>query len=126
MTVSEERRLEMTRVLKEVLGDEAANIMMEHLPVGGWVELARRSDVADLDSRVTLRMDSLEIRMDALEHRMDVLEHRMDMMELRLQFIEQRIKGVAGSMKVMIGMTAAFATAIIVMLVQVNLAVSQL
>lgn len=45
MTVSEEERFEMHLGLRRALGDEVANAVMEHLPNGGWGDVARVRDI---------------------------------------------------------------------------------
>lgn len=45
MTMSEEERFEMHLGLRRALGDEVANAVMEHLPNGGWGDVARVRDI---------------------------------------------------------------------------------
>jgi tetrahydromethanopterin S-methyltransferase subunit G len=47
---------------------------MEHLPPGGWYDVARTADI----DRIENRLDRLEIRFDKLEARIDKLEARLD------------------------------------------------
>jgi tetrahydromethanopterin S-methyltransferase subunit G len=47
---------------------------MEHLPPGGWYDVARTGDF----DRIETRLDRLEIRFDKLEARIDNLEARLD------------------------------------------------
>jgi uncharacterized coiled-coil protein SlyX len=58
---------------------------MEHLPPGGWYDVARTGDfdrietrIDKLEARLDDRIDKLEIRFDKLEARIDKLEIRID------------------------------------------------
>lgn len=96
MAITEQSRRELYQRLDEVLGDEHATTLMEHLPPTGWADVATRQDLAQLEERLTLRFDrelarvefSLNERMSALERdltaRMDSLERQMA--ELRMEF----------------------------------------
>ena len=60
MTMSESRRFVMQIGLRKDLGDEVAEILLEHLPPSGWSDVARQSDVDRLEGRI----DRLESRLD--------------------------------------------------------------
>jgi hypothetical protein len=62
--------------LEEILGAEPAGLLMRQLPPTG--ELLTKTDLHELFTPVTGRMDGLETRMDGLEIRMERLETRMD------------------------------------------------
>jgi tetrahydromethanopterin S-methyltransferase subunit G len=47
---------------------------MEHLPPGGWYDVARTGDF----DRIEIRLDKLDNRIDKLEARFDKLEARID------------------------------------------------
>ncbi len=64
MAITEGQRFDMQVGLRKAMGDQVANILMEHLPPAGWSDVARQSDI-----------DRLETRMDHLEQR---LERRVD------------------------------------------------
>jgi hypothetical protein len=54
---------------------------MEHLPPGGWYDVARTGDIDRIETRIDKlddRIDRLEIRFDKLEARFDKLEARID------------------------------------------------
>ena len=56
MSVSETNRLDMLAGLRTHLGDFVADTLMEHLPPGGWYDIARTSDIDRLrDEFETLR-----------------------------------------------------------------------
>jgi predicted nuclease with TOPRIM domain len=74
MAISETARLDMLSGLRTHVGEEVANTLMEHLPPGGWYDVARTGDF----DRIETRIDRLEIRFDKLEARFDKLEARID------------------------------------------------
>ena len=85
MTISETARLDMLSGLRKSVGETVANTLMEHLPPGGWYDVARTGDfdrietrIDKLEARLDDRIDKLEIRFDKLEVRIDNLEARLD------------------------------------------------
>ena len=74
MAISETARLDMLSGLRTHVGEAVANTLMEHLPPGGWYDVARTGDI----DRIETRLDRLEIRFDRLEARFDNLEARLD------------------------------------------------
>lgn len=67
MAISETARLDMLSGLRTHVGEAVANTLMEHLPPGGWYDVARTGD-----------FDRIETRLDRLEQRFDKLEARID------------------------------------------------
>jgi len=67
MAISETARLDMLAGLRTHVGEAVANTLMEHLPPGGWYDVARTGD-----------FDRIETRLDRLEQRFDKLEARID------------------------------------------------
>ena len=59
MAISEAQRFEMHLGLRNTLGDDVANSLMEHLPPSGWSDVARTNDI----DRIEARMDRLETEM---------------------------------------------------------------
>ncbi|MGH2653624.1 MAG: hypothetical protein ACRDHV_04645 [Actinomycetota bacterium] len=59
MAVDEGRRHQLYRRLEEVLGQDEAGTLMDHLPPLGWADVARRSDIEGLRRD----MDTLERRL---------------------------------------------------------------
>jgi tetrahydromethanopterin S-methyltransferase subunit G len=77
--------------LRTHVGEAVANTLMEHLPPGGWYDVARTGDfdrietrIDKLEARLDDRIDKLEIRFDKLEARFDKLEARIDKLEIRI------------------------------------------
>ncbi len=70
MAIDERTRHQLFLRLEEVLGDEDANTLMEHLPPVGWADVATKSDLTDLERRVDLRFELSEERMMRAIHEM--------------------------------------------------------
>lgn len=91
MTISETARLDMLSGLRTHVGEAVANTLMEHLPPGGWYDVARTGDF----DRIEIRLDKLDNRIDKLEARLDdridKLEARFDKLEARIDKLEARI-----------------------------------
>lgn len=84
MAISETARLDMLSGLRTHVGEAVANTLMEHLPPGGWYDVARTGDF----DRIETRLDKLENRIDKLEARLD---DRIDKLEVRFDKLEVRI-----------------------------------
>ena len=91
MTISETARLDMLSGLRTHVGEAVANTLMEHLPPGGWYDVARTGDF----DRIETRIDKLDNRIDKLEARLDdridKLEARFDKLEARIDNLEARL-----------------------------------
>ena len=66
MAVDERARHQLFVKLEHTLGSEEAITLMEHLPLGGYVELATKSDIAAVRQEIlAMKQDVLaEIRQD--------------------------------------------------------------
>jgi len=77
--------------LRTHVGEAVANTLMEHLPPGGWYDVARTGDF----DRIEIRLDKLDNRIDKLEARLDdridKLEARFDKLETRIDNLEARL-----------------------------------
>ena len=62
MQITEAARHHMIDRLEATLGSEAAMTLAEHLPPGGWSDVARRSDVEQV--RIDLGRDIEQVRID--------------------------------------------------------------
>jgi hypothetical protein len=58
MAVDERRRHQLYRRLEEVLGQDEAGTLMDHLPPVGWADVARRSDIERLSDRFDAKLES--------------------------------------------------------------------
>jgi len=77
--------------LRTHVGEAVANTLMEHLPPGGWYDVARTGDF----DRIEIRLDKLDNRIDKLEARLDdridKLEARFDKLEVGIDNLEARL-----------------------------------
>lgn len=63
MSLTESKRLQLHLTLKEVLGDNMADTLMDHLPPTGWADVARKEDVNRLERHLERQLAALERRM---------------------------------------------------------------
>jgi tetrahydromethanopterin S-methyltransferase subunit G len=101
--------------LRTHVGEAVANTLMEHLPPGGWYDVARTGDfdrietrIDKLEARLDDRIDKLEIRFDKLEARFDKLEARIDKLEIRIDTNTRWMIGI--SLTYAIGILGALVT----------------
>lgn len=74
MTISELERQRLYERLRDVLGEREAATMMSLVPAGGWEDVARRSDLDNLEMRLRaeIRAEMAEVRADFAALRADV------------------------------------------------------
>ena len=82
MATSASARHHLFRTLESVLGDEDAATLMDHLPEGGWDEVATKSDLRGLGSELRSEMTELrsELKTDIAELRSEL---KTDIAEVR-------------------------------------------
>lgn len=68
MAIDERSRNALFNRLGEVLGEEHATVLMAHLPPVGWADVATRSDLAHLESRIDARFEAMGSRFEAKLH----------------------------------------------------------
>ena len=61
MSISEAERFDMQVGLRSHLGDDVANILMEHLPPSGWSDIARTRDIEFIDKRIGMLEKRLNV-----------------------------------------------------------------
>ena len=94
MAISEVARLEMLTGLRTCLGTSVADTLIEHLPPGGWCDIARTSDLESLrrdlqDKLDWLREDTKLVRIELREEMNNLrIELREAMNNLRIELRE--------------------------------------
>jgi hypothetical protein len=98
----------MLQVLRETLGADVAETLLEHLPPAGWGDVARRSDIDHLGTRI----DRLETRIDQLEARID---EKFNAFEERLMLRTETLinKAINRQLWIMLSFTGAMVIAMV-------------
>lgn len=99
MTSPESRRHDLYNGLTEVLGVERADVLMAYLPSAESTELATKTDIRALESRIGTVESSLTARTDSLESNLSTridnveanLTARIDALGARLDQLATRI-----------------------------------
>lgn len=102
-TPPDARRLRLHRALREKLGNQVADDLVDFLPPAGWGDLVRRTD---LDAAVT-RLDQ---RIDALEQRLD---QRIEAIELTLRDIKGELRELSNLKRTIVVTGVSMAVSII-------------
>ena len=106
-TLPDARRLHLHRALREKLGNQVADDLVDFLPPAGWGDLVRRADLDAAVTRLDQKIDALGARLDQkidalgarLDQRIDALEERLDQkidalgarLDQRIDALEDRI-----------------------------------
>ena len=105
-TPPDARRLRLHRSLREKLGNQVADDLIDFLPPAGWGDLVRRADLDAAVTRLDQKIDALgarlDQRIDALEERLDQkidalgarLDQRIDALEDRITVIEHTLSEI--------------------------------
>ena len=87
VTITDTKRFELHKTLREELGADVADTLMEHLPPSGWSDVARRQDMEGLRKD----MDVLRKDMDVLRKDIEVVRKDMEILRLDLiAYMEKR------------------------------------
>lgn len=86
MPTDERERHRLHERLDDVLGPEEAATLMTHLPPVGWGDVARRSDVDQLERRLESRVDAVTNRVVGQMHR-ELSQVRADMLSSHRQLV---------------------------------------
>jgi hypothetical protein len=76
MTVDEQSRHRLYRRLQEVLGQDEATTLMEHLPTGGVGQLATKDDLRVVKDDLRAVRDELRHEIQAVRHELLTEIHR--------------------------------------------------
>ena len=99
-TPPDARRLRLHRALREKLGNQVADALVDFLPPAGWGDLVRRADLDAAVTRLDQKIDALGARLDqkidALGARLD---QRIDSLEVRIEAIELALRDIKGELR---------------------------
>ena len=101
MTTTTPERDNLKARLREVLGTNEAETLMDLLPQEGE-QPATKSDVARHDQRfdaVDRRFDAVERRLDAVDHRFEAVEGRLDRIDQGLEKIDDRMHSMQETLR---------------------------
>jgi len=97
--ISEAARADLYTGLSEVLGRERAETLMAYLPTFDPIDVATKTDVAELRAAFETRMDGLRREMEArfqeMEARFGVVDERFELMGGRFDLVDQRLDDMA-------------------------------
>ncbi len=97
MATDENTRLRIRQYFVEQIDEEAADAIMESMPPVPWTELATKTDLARIETRIDgidNRLDGIDNRLDGIDTRFDGLETRFDGMDARMEMIGERFDGL--------------------------------
>lgn len=124
MALNAQQRFAMHVGLKQALGDEVADLLVEQLSGGDISRLDIRLDQVDQ------RLDGVEQRLDGVEQRLSGVEVQLETMDIRLVNVEVRLdkleQKVDTHFRWMLGLWGTTMLTIIVTSVQLNLAIASI
>lgn len=86
------RRLAMYQTLQTVLGQPVADTLMNHLPSGGWGDVARRADIDTLRLHMNHKFEQIDERFDRVDQRFEQIDERFDRINERFDRMDQRFE----------------------------------
>lgn len=100
MTTYDDRRFEMHETLRQLMGDDVAGTIMEHLPPSGWGDVARSHDLVSMEGSLTGQFANIHLKFETIDRRFDEADRRFTSIDQRLDRLETRL-------------TAGFATGVV-------------
>ncbi len=109
MSTTEAQRHHLIERARDIMGPEAAMTLAELLPPSGWSDVARRSDLDDLERRMDLRFEAMDAkvegrlsamdakfqgRLDAIDARFDAIDARFDAVDVKFDALDDRLDGL--------------------------------
>lgn len=130
MPITDKQRFDLHAALRRVLGEELGDVMIEHLPPVGWVDVALSRDIVavrgDIDS---VRRDVIDLKSDVRVLKSDMCTLRTDMDTFRAEIrgeLHRELSGIRSSIRVLTGAMITIAVAMLGVMVQINLSIAQL
>lgn len=101
MPTDENTRLRIRQYFVEQIDEQAADAIMESMPPIPWTELATKTDLARIETRIDgidTRLDGLEQSFDGLEHRFVGLEQSVTGLGMQMELIGDKFDGLRGGL----------------------------
>jgi len=115
MALDERSRHLLQGRLDEVLGADAADTLMAHLPPVGWADVATKRDLDTLADRIDLQFDAaaerIDLRFEAADQRLMATEQRLLATFRAEMVIQTRTMVFANLASVFTGVSLAFVAA---------------
>lgn len=99
MTTPSPQRADLYARLEEVLGSSHADTLMTYLPDQSGADVATKSDIADLGSRIDdlaahmeQRFEQVDVRFAQMERQFERVDHRFEHMENRFHTIRDDLR----------------------------------
>ena len=121
-TPPDARRLRLHRALREKLGNQVADDLVDFLPPAGWGDLVRRADLDAAVTRLDQKIDALGARLD---QRIDSLEVRIEAIELALRDIKVELRELGNLKRTIVVTGISMAVSIILGLGAIGVAFLQ-
>jgi hypothetical protein len=102
-TPPDSRRLRLHRALRERVGNEVADDLVDFLPPAGWGDLVRRADLEAAVTRLAQKIDALGARLD----------QRIDSIELTLREVRSELRELGNLKRTIVVTGASMAVSII-------------
>ena len=94
MPTDENTRLRIRQYFVEQIDEQAADAIMESMPPIPWTELATKTDLA----RIETRIDGVDVRLDGIDTRLDGIDTRFDGLGMQMELIGDKFDGLRGGL----------------------------
>jgi len=91
MSNNDVKRLEIHTRLTEVLGTNVADHLMDYLPVVGWQDIARGSDLRALSEKMDGKFAALDGKFGQIDGQFKAVDARIGAGEMRMSDLASRI-----------------------------------
>ena len=99
MPVTTEHREQYRQwLLDRELQPDVAAAILESMPPFDWSEIARRSDLAEVEGRLDSRLDGVDNRFDVIDGRLDLLTDRVGRLEDGMAKVVDRLDSMNARM----------------------------
>jgi predicted nuclease with TOPRIM domain len=101
MPTDENTRLRIRQYFVEQIDEQAADAIMESMPPVPWTELATKSDLRDLETRLDERFEHIDERFDLMSGRFEQVNERFDLMNGQFEQVNERFDLTGGQFQLL-------------------------